>query len=642
MMMTSRSKVARSVIGHGLLMLACVATPVAAVAEVSGVTISKRAPFGAAYEQLTGRIDFALDPKDRRNTPIVDLEYAPRGPDGRVRFSADLQVVRPIDPAKRNGVLLFDVPNRGRAQPLESVLKDGFTYVFVGWQADLPPGGLRLEAPDAQLPAAVASEPLRIEIMVEQRSSEAYLIEQPGRPPVNAPPADPSDPRAGLTVRDRFWDPAVPIARERWRFVTDPAGVPKVQLDGGFEPGRYYRVSYHPRNQRIVGVGLAALRDAASAFRSRTDLPVQGSRAYAIGVSQTGRLLRQFLYQGFNVDGQGRPVFDAMIINVAGAAMGSFNQRSSALAQGDGFVATRFPFSDAVQTDVDGKRDGLLSAYRPDQRPKIFYVNGPAEYWGLGRAAALIHTSLDGRRDLRLPANERVYYASGVQHIPGPFPPTREGPLAGVLVSDGAPKVVAQQLNNPVPTDLLGRALLRALHAWTVSGVAPPPSVYPRLADATLTPVAGIAFPLIADVGDPRRIEGPARRAGGVVRPLPFLVPQVDGDGNDRAGIKDPTVAVPLATFTGWNFRDPSVGNPQEIYPLLGSWIPFARTRAEREARKDPRPSIEERYRDRDDYLRRVRAAAAESVRRGFLTAEDVEGVMTRASRYWNFATASP
>jgi hypothetical protein len=194
-------------------------------------------------------------------------------------------------------------------------------------------------------------------------------------------------------------------------------------------------------------------------------------------------------------------------------------------------------------------------------------------------------------------------------------------------------------LNNPTPQNNVMRALLRAWHEWATAGTLPPPSRYPRLSDRTLVRIEAVKFPPLKGVADPRRIVGPARTIGGKVVPLPHLVPQVDRDGNDLAGIRDPDVAVPLATTTGWNFRDPSVGNPQDIYQLLGSYIPFAPTRAARQTDGDPRSSLEERYRGADDYLQRIRSSAMDLIRRRYLLAEDLESILERAKKHWSFAT---
>jgi hypothetical protein len=175
------------------------------------------------------------------------------------------------------------------------------------------------------------------------------------------------------------------------------------------------------------------------------------------------------------------------------------------------------------------------------------------------------------------------------------------------------------------------RALLRAGHRWVSTGTPAPPSRYPTLRAGTLATLDTLRFPALPNTTDPRLVEGPPA-------PLPFLVPQVDDDGNDIAGIRVPEQLVPLATTTGWSFRAPRIGNPTTIVALTGSYIPFARTRAEREAKGDPRPSIEERYKGKDDYLSRIRTAAQALVKSGFMLQEDLEGAVQRAARHWDWA----
>ena len=522
------------------------------------------------------------------------------------------------------------------------LMRDGYTLVWLGWEFDVPMPRLRLEPPPARLPAGTVIEPLSVDIVVNDRVDETVLVDEPVRPPVPYPPADPASTASTLTVRQQFWGEETVIPRDRWRFTATPAGLPMVRLDGGFEPGLWYRVSYEPANPVVAGVALAAIRDAAAAFRYRTDLPVRGDTAYAFGQSQTGRLLREFLYGGFNVDREGRRVFDAMWVHIAGAARGSFNRRFATPAHGDMYLATRAPFADVVETDADGTSDGLQSRYPEDIRPRIFYTNTPVEYWGGGRAAALTHTSVDGERDLPLPDNLRMYVLAGTQHLVAPFPPVRVD-----SVTPGDPSVAAaarsdgQQPSNPTPQANIMRGLLRAWHAWAADDVEPPSSRYPRLADGTLVTAEDVSFPALPGVSDPRRIEGPAQVISGQVVALPHLVPQVDVDGNDLAGVHDPEAAVPLATTTGWNFRAARVGNPDQLYQTLGSYIPFARTRSEREALGDPRRSIEERYVDREDFLRRVRDAANELVGMRLMLEEDVDDALARAAEHWSLATAN-
>ena len=361
--------------------------PVPASAEVTSVTITSRTSvaggqsFGLTgpYERLVGRIEFALDPADPHNAVIVDLAHARPDSDGRVHFKSDLNVFRPSDPAKGNGVLLFHVSNRGVTDLLGTfnrsdasdggigdglLMRDGYTMVFVGWEFDVPAPRLRIEAPAAILPAGSRADPLSIEIMVNERAAEAFLIDDPaGRPPATYSPAESSNPKDVLIVRDHFLDAGTTIPRTRWRFVAGPNGLPRIQLDGGFDPGRFYRVTYDASAPVVAGVGLAAIRDAAAAFRYRSDLPIHGQTAYAFGQSQAGRFLRQFLYDGFNVDERDRRVFDAMWVHKAGAARGSFNERFATPSSGDLFRPTKFPFSDSDQADVDGTRAGLSSRY---------------------------------------------------------------------------------------------------------------------------------------------------------------------------------------------------------------------------------------------------------------------------------------
>ena len=648
--------------GSVFVVLCLLVHPLSTFAEVTKVTITSRTllaggqSFGSTgqYERLVGSIEFALDPADPHNAGIVDLNYARRDADGRVHFSSNLNVVRPTDPTKGNGVLLFHIANRGVMDLMGAfnrgdasdggigdglLMRDGYTMVFVGWEFDVPASRLRIEAPAAILPAGSSADSLTVEIMVNERAAEAFLIDDPaGRPPVTYLPAESSNPKDMLVVRDRFLDTATTIPRDRWRFVASPNGLPKIQLDGGFDPGRFYRIRYHASSPVVAGVGLAAIRDAAAAFRYRSDLPIHGQAAYAYGQSQAGRFLRQFLYDGFNVDERDRRVFDAVWVHKAGAARGSFNERFATPSPGDLFRPTRFPFSDGEQIDIDGTRAGLSSRYRADQRPKIFYVNTSVEYWGGGRAAALTHTTVDGTHDLVLPDNVRIYFLASTQHIVPAFPPVRTPPVAGADVGAGQ-RSGGQQLNNPTPHANVMRALLRAWHQWAADDTPPPPSQYPRLSNKTLVSIQGSAFPALPGVANPRTIQGPARTSGAKVTPLPHLVPQVDRDGNDLGGIRDPDVAVPLATTTGWNFRDPSVGNPREIYQLLGSYIPFATTKMVRLATGDPRSSIEERYRGVDGYLEQIRRAAMDLIQRRYLLAEDLDAIVERAKQHWAFAT---
>jgi hypothetical protein len=614
--------------------------PAFATAEVTKVTIASRAvvangqPFGSVgpYEKLTGTIEFALDPAHPRNKRIVDLDAAARGGDGRVHFTADLYVLQPADPARGNSTLLFEIANRGRKGILGRfnraggaqdptaaadfgdgfLMKDGYTVVWVGWQFDVESPSLRVAAPAANVTGRV-----RFSFIPDAKRNEIAPADLPQYPPVST-----SDPSATLTVRDRNWDKPTVIPRSAWRFA-DGNGRPRVILDAGFEPGRVYEIDYPATGARVAGVGLAAVRDAASAFLHRTDLPVRGRSAYVFGISQSGRFLRQFLHDGFNVDERDRRVFDVVWPHIAGAGQGSFNERFATPGYSS-FPATRFPFTDLEQRSAQGARDGLLSPYKPDQMPKVIYTNTSVEYWGQGRAAALTHTTIDGKADATVPENVRIYLLSGTQHGESAFPP-----------SFGA----GQAMGNPTPQANVMRALLRAAHQWAASGVRPPDSRHPQLRGETLVPLTSFRLPIVPGLGDPRAIEGPGQIINEKFTALPFLVPQVDTDGNEVAGVRVPEVTVPLATTTGWNFRAERIGNPTTIVALLGAYVPLARTKAERETRRDPRLSIEERYKGRDDYLQRIRTAATVLVKERFILEQDLEDVVQRATRHWDYAT---
>jgi Alpha/beta hydrolase domain len=612
--------------GHILCLgLACHAG--AALAEVTQVTIASRVPVAAgqvfgssgAYERLTGSIEFALDPAEPHNRAIVDLDRAAKQADGKVHFSADLYVLQPVQPALGNGTLLVEIANRGNkgllakfnratasADPVTAadlgdglLMREGYTLVWVGWQFDVAAPGVRVEAPAVDVAGRA-----NLSFVPNEAQNEFTLNYLPAYAPVTA-----ADPAATLTVRDRFWQQAVALPRSAWRLgAPAPNGRPRVILDSGFEPGRIYEIEYAARGDRVSGVGMAAIRDATAAFRARRDLPVHGERAYVFGSSQSGRFLRTYLHDGFNVDEHGRRVFDLVWAHIAGAGYGSFNERF-AKPGFSSFPVTRPPYTDA----------GLLSRYTREQRPRIIYTNTPVEYWGQGRAAALTHTSLDGKSDLTLPDDVRSYLLAGAQHAEAPLPP---------------PTGLGQAPGNPTPQVNVMRALLHAADRWVVANEPPPPSRVPRLRDATLTTLGALRFPLLPGTGNPRTIEGPPAS-------LPFLVPQTDADGNELAGIRVPEQQLPLATTTGWNFRAPRVGNPGTTVALLGGYFPLARTRAEREANHDPRLSIAERYVDRADYLQRIRTAATALVAQRLYLAGDVDEAVERAARHWDWATGT-
>lgn len=366
--------------------------------------------------------------------------------------------------------------------------------------------------------------------------------------------------------------------------------------------------------------------------------------AYGWGVSQSGRLLRHFLYEGFNEDERGRPVFDGVIDEVGGAGRGSFNNRfGQASRDAEEFFnflypVDMFPFTDGPETDPEtGQTDALLAkAEARHVAPKIFHILSNSEYFN--RSGSLVHTDPAGQRDLEPPAGTRIYVIASGPHFFGPFPAEKAANLAAPL--------------NPINRNLVVRALLQALDAWVTEGAAPPPSQLPRISDGTLTTREKAGWPKIPGVLFPppalityRLDFGPKWREGivdfeppHIGKPFVSLVPAVDENGNARAGIRLPSVEVPIATYSGWNYRAAGTGATDQFAGEAGSFFPFARTRAEREAKGDSRLSIEERYTSRDQYVGKVALAARKLVESRYLLREDVPDVIDFAIAQYDWA----
>jgi hypothetical protein len=619
------------------LVLVLVAMAAPARAEVTKVDVTSRTDAGSGYEQVVGRLHFAVDPKDPRNAVIADIDKAPKNAQGLVEFVADFSLQRPISGG--NGAALIDVVNRGGATALRLnrssrpgdatddglLRKMGITVMAVGWEFDAPVrnGAIRIDVPVATDNGKTITGVVRATFTPNNRDASYTVGDLAAYAPVDA-----NGPDSVLTVRNRMSDrtgDAVP--RDKWKIAGNV-----VTLRGGFEPGRNYEIAYRAANPPVSGLGLAAVRDAASWLKNAPDALAPVKYVYALGVSQSGRFLRDYLYEGFNTDERQRQVFDGMMVHIAGASQLDLNRRWATPTGLGQYDATLFPFADRAQKDgASGATDGLLDNDRARANlPKIFYTNTGVEYWGGGRTAALIHTTADGTTDLNLPANVRAYFFAGNQHGPGAFPPA-----AGA----------GQQKGNPTDYWWNMRALFVAMDKWVREGAPPPPSRIPRLSDATLVKAADVAFPEIPGVQTPKTLTAGSRAGNPFVpggagegAPLPLLVPQVDADGNERPGIRLPEVAVPLATYTGWNFRSAATGGTGQLVPLLGSYIPLTRTKVEREARHDPRPSIEERYPSRQQYLDAINKSAAALVKEGYLLADDVPSVVKRATDHWEFA----
>lgn len=641
---------------------------------LSGKSFGRAGP----YERIEGTAYFTVDPDLAPNRIITDIALAPRNAQRQVEFSADLCVLKPRDPARGNGTLLFDVVNRGvklavwmlnrgnfsldprTAAELGDgfLLEQGFTVVWLGWQADVPraPGRLRTDAPIATDGGRKIRGPVRSEFTADRKVLSFSLGDQDQIP---YKVADANDAAMQLTVRDTGDGPRRAIPRGEWQLAREEKGAPvpdqgSVFLQAGLEPGKIYELVYTAEDPVVAGLGLAGVRDVVSFLKfggpgdGVTLLGDQHNhlkRAICYGASQSGRFVRSFLYHGFNQDEQNRQVFDGMWAHIAGAGVGSFNHRFAQPSRGAdphvNFFYPTFlaPFTDGEQpVPGTGAQDGLLARVKKaGVAPKIFYSNTSYEYWAF--AASLIHTTLDGSRDAAPGADTRIYQFAGSQHVPGPFPPAALGTRYAV---------------NPNDFQWSLRALLLAMNRWIAEGTLPPASRYPRIADGNLVRRQALRFPRRAVAEVPGYVYqahqmnfGPEFRSRGVVTmeppqvgaAYPSLLPQVDQDGNEITGIRSPHIEAPLGTYTGWNFRDAASGAPEILAANLGSFFPIAKTRQERLDRRDPRPAIEERYRDRTEYLSKVRTAAEGLTAAGFLRSEDVAGVIAQAGAWWDALT---
>ena len=623
-----------------------------------------------AYEKIAGKVKFAFDPEDPANRAITDLKLAPRNEEGRVEAWADLVVLQPKDPATRRGVGWIEVSNRGGKASLvyfnrgegdpdpvvaehfgDGLLFDeGLTVIWVGWQWDVPetPAALlNLHVPFAQGPDGTAVSGLvRADWAVD---SETALLELSDRGHQAYGPSDTSAPENVLTVRNSREGKRMVIPRQQWHFEAQDAEsghISHIRLKGGFKPGKIYELVYKAEDPPIVGLGLAAVRDIAShaKYDPESEFPIQ--HAVAFGVSQTGRFLRHFMYQGFNVDEQNRKVYDGFLIHTAGAGRGSFNHRfgqpsRDAQPYANFFYPTDlYPFTSSAQPDpVSGRNEGLLDHVEPAFRPKTFYTNSGYEYWG--RAASLIHTTPNGKNDVAPLKNERIYHLSSAQHFWRPGWPAEERRVPG------ADAYTLTPLNLLITL----RALAVRLVEWVETDAQPPASSYPLLADGTLVSAEGVAFPQIPGVAIARiphlayRSDYGPEWAQGIVGnqpPIlgdayPVFVPQVDGFGNEIAGLRGLALLAPLATYTPWALRSGAPAADDHLLSFRGTYIPLPLDEHARAATADPRPSLEAYYGDKDGFMERVKLGASYLVSQGVLLERDRQFMIDRQSEHWDW-----
>ncbi len=611
------------------------------------------APAGAAgpYERVTGVARGELDPADPRNAGIVNLQRAPRNARGKVEYEIDVDLLRPVNGGNRK--LLYDVTNRGRKflthwmmdgppgnanDPMTMAdagnalyLRQGWTIVWSGWDPDAPRSGKGM----AMKPVVATDngQPIRRMTRDEFQSGTRALPVREFRLSYEAA-GDRSQMR--LTVRRREADARVPLPDDQWRLKDSRTLEILTPGNAGSGPatGSIYELQYMATQPLVLGIGFAATRDLISFLRHEradeagTPNPAGAGirHALAIGISQSGRYLRDHISQGFNQDEQRRRVFDGVLAHISGVGRvfmnAEFGQpfRTNTQHEDHLFPENEFPFSAAASDDpISGKNGALLRGDGFD--PLLIETNTSTEYWQKG--ASLLHTRPDGSRDLPVPAGARVFLIAGTQH----------GGRVGLSTARGQ----CHNDRNPHNPSPALRALFAALDAWVEKNVAPPPSRVPTLADGTLVEPDNAAFPAIPGFVVNRRANAIFPIADWTLprydatRRYPVRVPRTDADGNENTGIRLPDIAVPLATYTGWNlYKAPFPDG--ELCDRDGSYAPFARTRAERERSGDPRLSIEERYADANVYLRRVTVVVTDLVGQRLLLQEDADRYLERAN----------
>jgi hypothetical protein len=658
--------------------LAPLAAVTPAQAHITEIRVDAVEPFAGsqafgkagAYVRIRGIAKGELDPKSPRNAVIADLDKAALNERGMVAYETDFFILRPAEPTRGSGILFYEVNNRGRkfllhwideaAPQAAAAINDpksapdaglgfslgrGYTIVWSGWDPDAPAAGngLTTRVPVAMENGKPVTRRIREEIQVGTRGPSDVAVVK-----LNYPAASTDKSKARLTVRDRESDARTDVPPEGWDFV-DAQSIRLNPQGTKFTPVRIYELWYEATEPKIVGIGYAATRDLVAFLRSEradpkgTPNPVNSMEpgaapavryAIAFGISQSGRYLRHYLELGMNADERGRRVFDGVLAHISGAGKVFANHtfaepgRTATQHEDRDYPENWFPFSTAMSIDPFTRKSGSLF-HGEGTDPLLIETNTSTEYWQKG--ASLLHIDPTGARDLMLPPDARAYLIAGTQHAG----------RAGLTSAPGA-CVNLRNPHNPAPAL---RALIVALEEWVTRGTPPPDSRVPSIAQKTAAVASSLTFPAVKGFVLPPGanairppvdwIDPPGSGEKGYVtasapRVYGTRVPAVDADGNETSGIRLPDIAVPLATYTGWNVYK---AQPGELCDRDGSYVPFARTKAEREAAGDPRLSIEERYRTRETYVAKVKAAADALVAERLLLPADAERYVKAAQQ---------
>jgi len=601
------------------------------------------------------------------------LDLAPRNPEGLVEFKTVLDIVKPVDLRCGNRRLLFDFSNRGGRGAFtrlndgggpdlskESYAGNGFlnrhgyTVVFAGWQGDLVYNGSNVVA---FLPEARQNgQPLRGKVRQEFISDKRGVLSMPvsGNTNIQCYPVL-NRATATLTLREKEADPRVAVPDGEWELAKAKESDGKVELTPsntdlyikeGFRPGWIYELIYDTEGSRVMGLGFLGLRDLVSFLRhGKADTggianPLAGSidKAYAYGASLAGRVVREFIYEGWNRAAEGRKVFDAVLTHT-GIGRLFFNMRFAQIGryprqhEEHSWPSERYPFNFTPIADpFTGKVDSVLK--RPDTDPLIVHSHTAGEYWE--RHGSMTHTDPRDGSDVEIPANVRMYGLAGAPHA--------------AIAADN-PRWIGQLPPNNISPQPFLRACFALMDRWATTGEPPPSSRVPRRSEKTLvSPEEAVArFPKIPGVSlpaTPSRLPywtyGPDFDERGIMsifppekltgKEYPIQVPQVDADGNDQGGVRYPDIQVPLGTYLGWAVRRTGFAEG-ELLSTNGCIVTFARTKAEREAKGDPRLSIEERYASHDAYVEAVKRAVDGLVKEGLMLQEDGERYIEAAQK---------
>ena len=598
-----------------------------------------------SYERIRAVAHMRIDPKDPANSGIVDLDLALRAADGMVDYDVDLVILRPVEAARARRVMIYDVANRGimlagmlneggfaMGDPIAEgdgfLMRRGYTMVWSGWQSDvglpgmLPPGMPKPQLIAARFPVARAADGspvtgiVSIETIFDAPTGDTMVLPYPA--------AGLDQPQAKLTVQQRTGDPKRTLATSDWRFV-DAKHV-RIRRPADMDAGAIYRFEYTACDPVVMGLGFAATRDLIAWLRREgegnplSDLaaakPEPGgtaaadslfASAVAIGGSQSGRYIRDFLWQGFNRDTAGRRVFDGMIPFIAGGRRTYTNfrfaepGRFSRQHEDHDVPGFDFPFTYGTLTDpVTGKTDGIFARCRDSATcPRLFHVDTGAEFWQAG--ASLVGTG-GTDHDIAFPRNVRAYAIAGGAHAPGMSTPFCRYP----------PNTM-----NYAP---VLRALLVAMVDWTTGRADPPASRWPSLKGQEIIPVEAIDPPFRPWA---RVANLPTAPAG---KPTwPTFVPAIGKDGNDLPGVRLPEIAAPTGTVLSWNLRTAGFAEG-DLCMIFGGYVPFARDPASR-AEGDRRPALDELYSSAADRTKAYVAVAQQLARDRFLLPEDAEAM---------------